>query len=65
MKAIFNELNPDLGMMLILGETELGNVDEQQAHEKANGYVKVLREIRGTNVSYMFETNGCILAYLI
>lgn len=63
-KAIFQELNQELGMMQTIGEKELNTSDAKEANAKAKSHIELLSEIRGTKVSYMLQQNSGILASL-
>ena len=54
--AIFSEWSVELGLNVTIGEKYLGNIDQAQAHEKANRIIKVLKEIKKEEVSYFLQT---------
>lgn len=51
--ALFQEVNAELGCFQSVGSLELETDDIAKANVKANAYARVLKEVRGTNVSFM------------
>lgn len=63
-KAIFTELNQELGHQMTIGEKVFETDNINEINEKAKEYANVLSDVRGKSVSFMLQKNGAIIAEL-
>ncbi|WP_168898298.1 hypothetical protein [Bacillus sp. ISTL8] len=61
LKALFTELNEELGLSVTVGELELNTNDVKKANEIASKTGELLEQVRGKKVSYMLQRDGAIL----
>lgn len=62
MKAIFTELNEELGLSMIVGELEIQETEMEKINGIATTTAEMLGQVRGKKISYMLGTDHSILA---
>lgn len=63
-KAIFMELNSELGLNVVIGEKIFETDNVKSVHEESKIILDVLKQIKSNTVSYMLEKNGGIIVSL-
>ena len=61
-KAIFTELNEELGLSMIVGELEIQETEMGKINGIATTTAEMLGQVRGKKISYMLGTDHSILA---
>lgn len=62
MKAIFTELNEELGLSMIVGELEIQETEMEKINGIATTTTEMLGQVRGKKISYMLAKDNAILA---